>query len=204
MKNIQLLLQSSLRVSKQLSSNSCLIHCSDGWDRTSQICSLVQLILDPFYRTIKGFIILIEKDFVSFGHQFQKRLGISHDNENRSPIFLQFLHCVHILLKQNPKEFEFNDDLLQFLADETMSVQYVTLAFNCIRERDAFLEQNKDKKYKSLWEYVLTTSQFINQLYDSNKFTCNIYYSDDTLHVDTDDQFLSKWLEYYGRYLWKS
>jgi hypothetical protein len=30
-----------------------LIHCSDGWDRTAQISSLAQLLLDPFYRTIQ-------------------------------------------------------------------------------------------------------------------------------------------------------
>ena len=30
-----------------------MIHCSDGWDRTSQICSLSKLLLDPYYRTIK-------------------------------------------------------------------------------------------------------------------------------------------------------
>ena len=32
-----------------------LIHCTDGWDRTAQLCSLAQIMLDPFYRTIKGF-----------------------------------------------------------------------------------------------------------------------------------------------------
>ena len=202
MKNIQSLLQSSQRVSQQIINKSCLIHCSDGWDRTSQICSLVQLLLDPFYRTIKGFIILIEKDFVSFGHQFQKRLGISHDNENTSPIFLQFLHCVHILVKQNPLQFEFNDDLLKFLADESMSIQYITLAFNCVREREEFMKKD-EKKYKSLWDYVLNTTQFINPLYDSNKYSFKMYYSDYALHLDTDEQFLSKWLEYYARYIWK-
>jgi len=34
---------------------------SDGWDRTSQLVSLAQMLLDPHYRTIKGFAILIEK-----------------------------------------------------------------------------------------------------------------------------------------------
>lgn len=52
-----------------------LIHCSDGWDRTGQLSALSQLCLDPFYRTLKGFIVLVEKDFVSFGHQFRHRSG---------------------------------------------------------------------------------------------------------------------------------
>ena len=30
-----------------------LVHCSDGWDRTSQVVSLAELLLDPYYRTIK-------------------------------------------------------------------------------------------------------------------------------------------------------
>ncbi|OLY77619.1 Phosphoinositide 3-phosphatase [Smittium mucronatum] len=53
-----------------------LVHCSDGWDRTAQLTSLAQLCLDPFYRTIKGFLILIEKEWVRFGHQFTKRNGL--------------------------------------------------------------------------------------------------------------------------------
>ena len=52
-----------------------LIHCSDGWDRTSQLSALSQLCLDPYYRTIDGFIVLIEKDWLSFGHQFNHRSG---------------------------------------------------------------------------------------------------------------------------------
>jgi myotubularin-related protein 6/7/8 len=57
-----------------------LIHCSDGWDRTSQLSALSQLCLDPFYRTIEGFIVLVEKDWLSFGYMFRLRSGIlSHD-----------------------------------------------------------------------------------------------------------------------------
>jgi hypothetical protein len=54
---------------------NCLVHCSDGWDRTSQLCSLAQIIIDPYYRTIKGFMVLVEKDWIYFGHQFAKRIG---------------------------------------------------------------------------------------------------------------------------------
>lgn len=30
-----------------------LVHCSDGWDRTPQIVSLAQILLDPYYRTLE-------------------------------------------------------------------------------------------------------------------------------------------------------
>ncbi|EXJ81233.1 hypothetical protein A1O3_07523 [Capronia epimyces CBS 606.96] len=52
-----------------------LIHCSDGWDRTSQLSALSQLCLDPYYRTFEGFMVLVEKDWLSFGHMFKHRSG---------------------------------------------------------------------------------------------------------------------------------
>ncbi|RDW93591.1 phosphatidylinositol-3-phosphatase YMR1 [Aspergillus mulundensis] len=52
-----------------------LIHCSDGWDRTSQLSALSQLCLDPYYRTLEGFMVLVEKDWLSFGHMFRHRAG---------------------------------------------------------------------------------------------------------------------------------
>lgn len=52
-----------------------LIHCSDGWDRTSQLSALSQICLDPYFRTLEGFIVLVEKDWLSFGHMFRHRSG---------------------------------------------------------------------------------------------------------------------------------
>ena len=76
---------------------SVIVHCSDGWDRTAQLTALSMMLLDPYYRTLIGFQVLIEKDWLSFGHKFAHRIGHGDDKHNdndRSPIFLQFIDCV--------------------------------------------------------------------------------------------------------------
>lgn len=65
-----------------------------GWDRTSQLAALGQLLLDPFYRTFKGFATLVEKEFCSFGHMFAKRSD--YKSHEYSPIFLQFVDAVWV------------------------------------------------------------------------------------------------------------
>ncbi|KAL6125559.1 hypothetical protein ACLB2K_073615 [Fragaria x ananassa] len=59
-----------------LESASVLVHCSDGWDRTTQLVSLAILLLDPYYRTLNGFQALVEKDWLAFGHPFADRVGM--------------------------------------------------------------------------------------------------------------------------------
>ncbi|CAG2053383.1 unnamed protein product [Timema podura] len=92
-----------------------LVHCSDGWDRTPQIVALAKLLLDPYYRTIEGFRILCENEWLDFGHKFADRCGhmIGCDDPNeRCPVFLQWLDCVHQLLLQFPCAFEFSHSYL--------------------------------------------------------------------------------------------
>ncbi|WWC67185.1 uncharacterized protein I206_101092 [Kwoniella pini CBS 10737] len=75
LKHISTILDGSLIIIKNIHLNAShvLIHCSDGWDRTGQLSAISQICLDPYYRTIEGFSVLIEKDFLSFGHKFMDR-----------------------------------------------------------------------------------------------------------------------------------
>lgn len=77
LKHLSGLLDGALIIVKNVHVNSShvLIHCSDGWDRTAQLSTLAQLCLDPYYRTYRGFQVLVEKDWVSFGHRFLDRCG---------------------------------------------------------------------------------------------------------------------------------
>lgn len=78
LRHIQGLLDGSETVARVvgLGGSHVLVHCSDGWDRTSQVAAIAEIMLDPHYRTMTGFISLIQKDFLSFGHKFRDRDGI--------------------------------------------------------------------------------------------------------------------------------
>ena len=166
---IYLMLKNANAISKTLQSNhSVLIHCSDGWDRTAQLSSLSQLLLDPFYRSINGFAILIEKDWLSFGHQFGLRNGFSdkEKQDQASPIFLQFLDAVHQLLEQFPNAFEFNEKFLLFLAKNYRINLYGTFMYNNEKERR---EQNAKFDTASVWtEIFCDLKPYLNVYYDPN------------------------------------
>ncbi len=126
---------------------SCLVHCSDGWDRTTQLVSLAALLLDPYYRTITGFSVLVEREWVRMGHQFSERSGhriySSHvgagtavtEQKEVSPIFVQWLDAVWQVMRQFPTAFEFNEDLLVLLGREVYSCRFRTFAFDCEVQR---------------------------------------------------------------------
>ena len=151
------------------SGRSTLIHCSDGWDRASQLTAFSQMLIDPYYRTIRGYITLIEKDFVSFGHQFRYRNGYftskeAHEDQN-SPIFLQYLDATHQLLVQYPMYFEFNMDFLLFIANNINNGLYGTFLYNHEHERDV---QEARTKTVSIWtDVLLNMDKYKNPFYNT-------------------------------------
>ena len=56
---------------------------------------------------------LVEREWLAYGHKFGDRCGHnSEDSNQRSPVFLQWLDCVHQLIRQFPCEFQFNEAFL--------------------------------------------------------------------------------------------
>eukprot|EP00794_Sanderia_malayensis_P013824 gene13826-15269_t len=149
----------------QKEEQSVLVHCSDGWDRTAQLVSLSELLMDPFYRTVKGFQILIEREWLDFGHKFGDRCGHSSERDvnERSPVFLQWLDCVYQLLRQFPAAFEFNNNLLVKLAVHTYSCLYGTFLCNNSKERQELKVRQNTTSFWSL--YKSSRAEFRNLLY---------------------------------------
>lgn len=64
--------------------------------------------------SIQGFQVLVTREWLEFGHRFADRCGHgqNHDENQRCPVFLQWLDCVHQLTRQFPCSFEFNETFL--------------------------------------------------------------------------------------------
>ncbi|MEE6508865.1 hypothetical protein FKM82_023313 [Ascaphus truei] len=143
---------------------SVLVHCSDGWDRTAQVCSLASVLLDPFYRTIKGLMVLIEKEWISVGHKFTQRCGyLNGDPKEVSPVFTQFVECIWQLTEQFPCAFEFSERYLLELHDHVFSCQFGNFIGNSQKEReDLGIFENTH----SLWPFLLSRKRdYVNPLY---------------------------------------
>jgi len=152
-----------------------LLHCSHGWDRTSQVSCLSQLFLDSYYRTRHGFAVLIEKDFMSFGHPFHlrsahgegrsdtKNITQSNDEGQISPIFLQFLDCVYQMVDLYPSAFEFNKQYLLELSFHIYSCRFGNMLCDSEREREA-LAGIRQRTY-SIWDYLEQKPEYTNESY---------------------------------------
>jgi len=166
LKHGKAVLEASIFIAEALTSGtSVVVHCSDGWDRTSQTCALAQLLIDPFYRTIQGYQALIEKDWLHFGHKFSDRCGfLAGDSREISPVFTQFIDATWQIMTQFPQAFQFNSKYLLTIHDHLYSCQYGTFVGNCKRERE---ELKLSEKTFSLWGFLTNNAdEFLNPLYD--------------------------------------
>ncbi|XP_043095713.1 myotubularin-related protein 2 isoform X1 [Puntigrus tetrazona] len=195
LEHIKLILAGALRIADKVESGktSVVVHCSDGWDRTPQLTSLALIMLDSHYRTIRGFQILLEKEWLSFGHRFQQRVGHgdkNHTDADRSPIFLQFIDCVWQMTRQFPAAFEFNEYFLITILDHLYSCLFGTFLCNSEQQR---LKEEVPKRTVSLWSFVNSQlEEFVNPLY--------VHYPSHVLFPTVGIRHLQLWVTYYIRW----
>eukprot|EP00038_Savillea_parva_P026068 m.51137 g.51137 ORF g.51137 m.51137 type:complete len:598 (-) comp7288_c0_seq1:1865-3658(-) len=198
LKHVQLVLYGATRLARFVENGtSAMVHCSDGWDRTAQLTALAMLLVDPYYRTVEGFEVLIEKEWLSFGHKFQQRIGHGHgkpDDEQRSPIFVQFIDCVWQISQQHPCAFEFSETMLIEILDALYSCRFGTFLCNHEAKRR---EEKLATSTMSLWDHIGNNPVYRNPLYmppkDQDSFV---------LDYDPSMKHIVLWHTYYARGRW--
>ncbi|XP_076652050.1 myotubularin-related protein 10-B [Halictus rubicundus] len=177
LKHISYCLQKAVEACEHLHlGSSVILQEGAGADICCVISSLVQLLLDPYFRTINGFQSLLQKEWIAGGHPFCDRLGhIAKRKSEKSPVFLLYLDCVWQLCQQFPAEFEFTETYLTTLWDAAHVSIFDTFIFNCEKDRvAAATEPNKPLVLRSVWDWREQFSEqdillFYNPLYSSRE-----------------------------------
>ena len=169
--------------------NRVLVHCSDGWDRTPEMSSLSRICLDRYHRTLEGFLSLIEFEWIMLGHRFQTRLR--NNSKKASPIFIQFLEIVTMLMKKYPNAFEFTTKVLVDLAVESVCPTTGSFLFDCEKDRRKFIP---GKTRTSFLQFILENKEeYINKNQHISKY--------ETLDCKFELMDYGIWNEFYCRQL---
>nr|XP_035932746.1 myotubularin-related protein 10 isoform X2 [Halichoerus grypus] len=167
---------------------SVILQEEEGRDLSCIVASLVQVMLDPHFRTITGFQSLIQKEWVMAGYQFLDRCNHLKRSEKESPLFLLFLDATWQLLEQYPAAFEFSETYLAVLYDSTRISLFGTFLFNSPHQRvkqstefaiskNIQLGDEKGLKFPSVWDWSLQFTAkdrtlFHNPLYIGKSTPC--------------------------------
>uniref|UniRef100_A0A673KDF8 Myotubularin-related protein 12 n=1 Tax=Sinocyclocheilus rhinocerous TaxID=307959 RepID=A0A673KDF8_9TELE len=155
-----------------------LITEEEGTDLCCVISSLVQIMLDPYYRTLMGFQSLVQKEWVAGCHAFLDRCNHLHqkDKECHSPVFLLFLECVWQLVQQHSPAFQFSETYLTVLSDSVDVPVFSTFLFNSAHHRESVMKaesplaQSSPLSCPTVWDWSVQFDSkaqnfFFNPLY---------------------------------------
>ncbi|XP_048828822.1 LOW QUALITY PROTEIN: myotubularin-related protein 10-like [Brienomyrus brachyistius] len=135
--NISAFLQQSVEVVYMLEGRhmSVILQEEEDRDLSCVVSCLVQMMLDPHFRSLVGFQSLVQKEWVMGGHRFLDRCNhLKRSDGEESPMFLLFLDCVWQLIRQHPAAFEFTEIYLAVLCDSMWIPIFSTFLFNCPRQ----------------------------------------------------------------------
>ncbi|XP_053320579.1 myotubularin-related protein 10 [Spea bombifrons] len=167
---------------------SVVLQEEEGRDLSCLVASLVQLMLDPYFRTIVGFQSLIQKEWVMAGYPFLDRCNHLKKSDKECPLFVLFLDCVWQLLEQYPAAFQFTETYLTVLHDSTRVSLFGTFLFNSPHQRvqqstefaiakNIQLGDEKGLKFPPVWNWSLQFSAkdralFNNPFYIGKSVPC--------------------------------
>lgn len=136
------------------------------------IASLVQVIIDPHFRTISGFQSLIQKEWVMGCHCFLDRCNHLRGNDKEAPVFLLLLECIWQLLQQYPPAFEFTETYLTILSDSMYIPIFSTFLFNSPHQKDNTQMLYEDRnilsrslKLPTVWEWSVQFENSVQALF---------------------------------------
>ncbi|KAM8961599.1 myotubularin-related protein 12 isoform 2-T2 [Pelodytes ibericus] len=155
-------LKKAIDVIENLETQNVVLKEDNGSDFCCVISSLVQIMMDPYYRTQHGFQSLIQKEWVMGGHCFLDRCNHLRRNENEAPVFLLFLDCVWQLVQQYPLAFEFSETYLTVLSDSINIPIFSTFFFNSPYQKDEHrwvedgrAKQREPLRFYSVWDWTV-------------------------------------------------
>ncbi|ESP00723.1 hypothetical protein LOTGIDRAFT_112478, partial [Lottia gigantea] len=156
-------------------------------DISCVISSLVQICLDPFFRTMNGFQQLIQREWVAMGHPFQLRhkFVASNEMEQVAPVFLIFLDCVWQLMNQFPSYFAFTETYLTTLWDSVHLGLFKTFLFDNLHQQRKFLREGRKLRHINLPSVWNWSTQFNDS--DMKLFN-NPLYNIKTLSIPVEGQ----------------
>eukprot|EP01132_Coremiostelium_polycephalum_P000557 gene557-702_t len=203
MDNVKIVLKSVSKLSDIVVSGRAIIIQSPEGHEYDEILlsSLTQLILDPYYRTFYGIQVLIQKEWCEYGFPFGKQYSDSNKNNVTSSTsstssssstllvsFILFCDCLIQLLQQYPFDFEFNEEFVLFICENSFSCRFGNFVS---KNHKDFEQLNVLKNTYSIWLYISTN---IN-LFTNHKYKT---YSDGKLSLrQFDFERLFFWSEFY-------
>eukprot|EP00038_Savillea_parva_P012922 m.207816 g.207816 ORF g.207816 m.207816 type:complete len:615 (+) comp23944_c0_seq1:69-1913(+) len=100
------------------------------------VCSLIQVIVDEYRRTRRGFNELIKSEWESLGFPLvDGALSSDPKRKNQHVLFTLFLDAVYQVMAQFPLRFEFTDTYLVHMWRSSFSGLYSTFTFTTEKER---------------------------------------------------------------------
>eukprot|EP01119_Soliformovum_irregulare_P005550 TRINITY_DN1729_c1_g1_i4.p1 TRINITY_DN1729_c1_g1~~TRINITY_DN1729_c1_g1_i4.p1 ORF type:complete len:1884 (+),score=634.81 TRINITY_DN1729_c1_g1_i4:134-5785(+) len=140
---------------------------NSNFDASFQIVTLALLLLDPYYRTLDGFAVLFERELRAFGFPFSQRLGNTVkkvEEQLLAPTFTQLIDLMWQLWIQFPTQFEWNEDFLIFLLDESYNCKFGTFLSSTASTKEL------RETTVSIWSYVhFFKLKFTNPHYEGMK-----------------------------------